>query len=82
MQRLDSQLSSGTASESEAKQVRSILSEVKTTSEARTAELQACQASEAEASGQLRNERAKLADLQERIERLDKTLESQSAGGK
>ena len=82
MQRLESQISSNTSPEGEAKQIRSALSDLKNTSDARTAEIQACQASEAEAAGQLRNDRAKLADLQDRIERLDKSLENQSADGK
>ncbi len=50
--------------------------------EARTAEVQACQAVEAEAAGQLRNDQGKLAELQERIERLDQNLEKLTTAGK
>ena len=82
MQRLETQLSSGTASERETKEIRAALPDLKNTSDARMMEIQACQASEAEAAGQLRNDRAKLADLQDRIERLDKSLEKQSSAGK
>ena len=39
------------------------------------AAVQACQAAESEASDQVRSSRTKLAELQDRIERLDKTLE-------
>ena len=39
----------------------------KTELDVRTAELQVCQAAEAEAAGQLRNDRAKLSELQDRI---------------
>jgi SMC interacting uncharacterized protein involved in chromosome segregation len=50
--------------------------------ERQTAEVQTLQAAEAEASSQLRNEQAKLAEVQERIERLDKTLEKLGIAGK
>ncbi len=40
------------------------------------------QAAEADASSQLRNDQAKLVELQDRIERLDKSLEKLSAAGK
>jgi len=50
--------------------------------EGQTAEVQTLQAAEAEASSQLRSEQAKLGDVQDRIERLDKTLEKLGAGGK
>lgn len=43
-----------------------------------TAESQACQTSEAEASSQLQHEQVKLTEMQERIELLDKTLEKAS----
>jgi hypothetical protein len=48
--------------------------------ETQTAESQACQTSEVEASGQLQHEQVKLTEMQERIERLDKTLEKLSGG--
>jgi chromosome segregation ATPase len=66
----------------EVKALRARLSELKTGLEAQTAEEQACQAAEAEASSSLRNNQAKLAELQDRIERLDKALEQLGAAGK
>jgi hypothetical protein len=40
-----------------------------------TSAVQACKATEAEAASQLRNDQAKMTELQDRISRLDKTLE-------
>jgi chromosome segregation ATPase len=44
-----------------------------------TMKVQTCQAAEAESSNQLRNEQAKLIDLQVKIQNLDKTLEQVAA---
>jgi hypothetical protein len=49
---------------------------------AETTEVQTCQATEAEASSQFRNDQAKLLDLQDRIARLDKALEQLGGTGK
>ena len=72
---LESRLSEGTAPESETKAIRARLTEMKTALDAQAIEVQTCRAGEAEASNQLRNDQATLADLRDRIERLDKTLE-------
>jgi chromosome segregation ATPase len=75
IQRLESSLASGTVEQNEAAAGKQRLSELKTHLDAQTAEVQACQAGEAEASTQLRNDQAKLFELQDRIARLDKALE-------
>ncbi len=50
--------------------------------EVRTAELQSCQAAEAEASNLFRNEQGKLTELQDRITRLDAALAKLGAEGR
>ena len=72
----------GLESKAETKELQALLSQMKSQIEGQTAEVQTLQAAEAEASSQLRSEQAKLADVQDRIERLDKTLEKLGAGGK
>ena len=67
--------------EAEAKIVQSRLLELKTALDGQTAELQTCQAAEAEAASHLRKDQAMLGELQDRIDRLDKGLEKLSAGG-
>jgi DNA repair ATPase RecN len=64
--------------ESDAKQVQSRLADLKSMLHSQTAESQACQTSEGEASDQFNMSRSKLTEMQERIERLDKTLEKLS----
>jgi DNA repair ATPase RecN len=59
--------------------MESRLTEMKASLDATTTELQTCRASEAEASTQLRNDQAALAEVQGRIERLDKALEKMGA---
>src|SRR5580658_4540938 len=81
VQRMENSLAAGTAPEGEAKIVQSRLSELKTALDGQTAELQSCQAAEAEAASQLRKDQATLGDLQDRIDRLDKGLEKLGAGG-
>ena len=81
-QRLESRLSTGTIGEAEAKELQSALPQMKSDVEAKTALVLTCQIEEGEASGQLRNDQAKLSDLQDRIERLDKSLEKLGAAGK
>ena len=82
IQGLESKLASGTTGEAEAKGFKEELSQMKSQIEPQTAELQTLQAAEAEASSQLRSEQVKLSDAQDRIERLDKTLEKLGATGK
>ena len=82
IQRLEGGVTAGTLGDIDAKAVQSALPQWKSEVEAKTAELQACQDVEGEASGQLRNDQAKLADLQDRIDRLDKTLEKLATAGK
>jgi len=74
-QRMEDALASGKLTEAETKEVQNALTREKNMIEADTAEVQTCQANEAEASGQLRNEQAKMTGLQDKIERLDKALE-------
>lgn len=80
VQRFETALASGSVQESETKQLQPRLAELKSMLDTQTAEAQTCQASEAEASGQLQHEQAKLSEMQERIDRLDKTLEKVSGG--
>jgi chromosome segregation ATPase len=82
IQGLEGKLASGTPAQAEAKELQGALAELKSQIGPQTAELQTCQAAEAEASSQLRSEQAKLAEVQDRIERLDKTLEKLGAAGK
>lgn len=82
IQRLEGELASGTLLDAKTKEYQLLLTQMKSESEARTADVQACQAAEAEASSQLRNDQAKLVDLQDRIERLDKTLEKLSGAAR
>jgi chromosome segregation ATPase len=77
IQAFESALSSAT--ESQAKEIQTRVTDLKGMLDAQTAEAQSCQTSETELSGQLQNERVKLTESQERIERLDKALEKLSA---
>jgi chromosome segregation ATPase len=72
---MENRLASGTLAESEAKDVQSRLPQLKSELDAQTTDLQNRQAAEAEASSQFRSEQAKLTELQDRIDRLDKALE-------
>jgi len=72
---VESVLAAGTLASNEIKELQSHATQMKSQIEAQTAEMQTCGATEAEASSQLRSSQAKLIDLQDRIERLDKTLE-------
>jgi chromosome segregation ATPase len=82
IQELEAKLASATPGDAGAKELQPALSQMKSEIERQTAEVQTLQAAEAEASSQLRNEQAKLAEVQERIERLDKTLEKLGVAGK
>jgi len=57
---------------------RQTVSDLKNRLEKQDADVRTCQASEAEAATQLRNEQSKMAELQDRIARLDKALEQLS----
>jgi hypothetical protein len=82
VQGLENTPASATVPQSEADAVKQRLKELKNRLEAQTAEVQTCQADEAEASAQLRNDQAKLLDVQERIEALNKALEQGGKTGK
>jgi hypothetical protein len=68
--------------EGQAEALKQRLTELKSHLDAQVAEVQSCQAGEAEASTQLRSDQAKLLDLQDRIGRLDKALEQLGSTGK
>ena len=82
IQHLESILSAGAGSNAEAKSVQEREAQLKAEIDAIATEVSTCQATEAEASGQLQSEQAKLADVKERIDRLDKTLETSGTVGK
>jgi chromosome segregation ATPase len=82
IQRLESALASGKLAEPETKDAQLVLAQHKTELEQTNLAVQACQVAEAEASNQLRTDQAKMSDLQDRIERLDKVLEKLGANGK
>ena len=75
MQRFETIAAAGIASEAELKQAKITATELKTVLERQTVEAQTCQARESDAATQLRNDQAKLTELQDRIQRLDKALE-------
>jgi len=72
----ESAIAKGPVSPQEAKGLQEQLAMQKVDVESQTSALQRCQATEAEASSKLRGDQAKLAELQARIEQLDKTLEN------
>jgi chromosome segregation ATPase len=82
IQSMESRLAAGALSGDETVALRSHLPQMKSELETQTAESQARMAAEAEASSQLQSEQAKLAELQDRIERLDKALEKLGNAGK
>jgi chromosome segregation ATPase len=75
-------LASRSFSEDDAKHFQAQISEEKRLAESKSAEVQSCQSMEAQASSRLQAEQATLADLQERIHRLDKALEKLAGGDK
>jgi len=75
VQRLETAVVSGVVPQTEAEVVKQRQAELRGRLESQVAELQTCQAGEAEVATQLRSDQAKLLDLQERIARLDKVLE-------
>jgi chromosome segregation ATPase len=79
IQRLENALGPGATPgrevpEREMKDLQSRIEELKSGLAGQSAEVESCQAGEAEASNQLRTEQAALADLRGRVERLDKAL--------
>jgi chromosome segregation ATPase len=80
--KVEAELAAGTNDANRLRDLQSFLAQTKTSLELHTTEVQECQAAEAEATTQLRNDQAKLVDLQDRIERLDKTLEKLGGAGK
>jgi chromosome segregation ATPase len=75
IQRMEGSLAAGTLPQNEAEAAKQRVNDLKRQLDAQTAQYQACQAGEADASTQLRNDQAKLLELQDRISRLDKALE-------
>jgi chromosome segregation ATPase len=69
-------------SDGDTKESKARLPVLKGALEIQSVESQTCQAAEADASSQLRNDQAKLLELQDRIARLDKALEQLSGAGK
>jgi chromosome segregation ATPase len=82
IKQLESILSAGTATPIEVKSFQEREFQLKNDIDAVAMEASTCQATEAEASSQLGNEQAKMADAQDRIDRLDKALEKLSVAGK
>jgi chromosome segregation ATPase len=78
IQRLQTALDAGTVQADQVKEIQPRLTDLKIMLDSQAAEVQACQTAEGEAAGQLQNEHTKLTELQERIDRLDKTLEKLS----
>jgi chromosome segregation ATPase len=82
VQRLEIALASGKLPEPETKDIQMMLAQHKTELEQANLAIQTCQVAESEASTQLRTDQAKMSDLQDRIERLDKVLEKLGTGAK
>src|ERR1035437_4740861 len=74
IQELEGMLVGANPGEARTKAAQLQLARTKSEIEPKAMDVQTCRAAEAEASSQLRNDQAKLVDLQDRIERLDKTL--------
>jgi chromosome segregation ATPase len=81
IQSLESNLSRGVP-EAETKMIQSRLTQLKSALDVQAAAVQTCQSVESELSNQLRNDQAKLAELQDRVQHLDKTLEQLGVAGK
>lgn len=82
VERMQAELATGTLPKETAGQLQYNLTRIKSDLDAQTMEVQTLQIAEAEAANQLANDQAKLAERQERIERLDKTLANLSNSGK
>jgi hypothetical protein len=79
---LENALSVSTLKPEEKKDLENRLAFFKNQADARSVTLQTCQGTEAEATTQMQAEQAKLAELQSRIERLDKVLEKMADSGR
>ena len=75
IQRLETSIASGTVAQDETEAIKQRLNELKSHLETQTTEVQTCQAGESDASTQLRNDQAKLLELQDRIAHLKQVLE-------
>jgi hypothetical protein len=82
IQRLEGALANGKLPEQETKDAQMVLAQHKTELEQANLAVQSCQVAESEASSQLRTDQAKMSELQDRIERLDKVLEKFGATAK
>jgi hypothetical protein len=82
MQKIEASLSSGTLKEAEAKVVEERLAQLKFELDRWAEPVQSAQAAEAEASSAYRTEQVKLIEIQDRVDRLDKVLETMSGTGK
>jgi len=78
----EDKVSAGKLSDAEAKALQERIPIVKSELERTTLVVQSQQAAEAEAATQFRVDQAKLSELQERIGRLDKVLETMGGAGK
>lgn len=78
VQRIENVVAAGQMQENQAKDMQLQLADMKSKLDAQTAEAQNCQAAEAEASGQLQREQGKLTELQDRVDRLDDSLQKLS----
>jgi chromosome segregation ATPase len=82
VQLLESRSASSNMADPEVKSAQANLPRVKAMLDAQAIAVQTCEATAVDMANQLRNEQAKLAELQDRIDRLDKTLEQLTAAGK
>ena len=82
IQTVEGELSAGTVSPDVAKALQVELRDSKRLLESKSTEVQLCQAAEVEASSRFRNEQSGLADLKERIQRLDQGLEKAAGADK
>lgn len=80
VQRLESPAIPGTISDAEKKEREDALAGTKMMVEQNNRAVASCEGMEAEASAALHTEQAKLAELQDKIQRLDKALEQLAAG--
>jgi len=81
IQHVESDVASGKLGPNQTKELQAnTLAEVKRMLDLETADLQTCRVAESEAESQVRNDQAKLADAQEKIDRLEKELDKAAAG--
>jgi chromosome segregation ATPase len=82
IKKLEDSVASGNLKGVEHEALQERLAQLKSEVERSTAEVQKWEAAEAEASSQYQREQAKLGEIQDRIERLDKVLEKIGVSGK